>query len=193
MSRALSPLIVNCGNHLSLLFSISLIQQCTHRHSTRRPSNPMATHEIPAWEAPPVAAKSSIFRNHFLYAPSFDKVKSFFSRKSASDIQTLDKGVPVEGVPSSRKYCGLSRRTCIILLLVSIALVALIIGLAVGLTRKSYVPNITTFIPKIPGLFWGTLLSYLLLITTVYSTNPSFSQIKSARFAATIQYRYFYR
>jgi hypothetical protein len=153
----------------------------------------MATHEIPAWEAPPVAAKSSIFRNHFLSAPSFDKAKSFFSRKSASDIQTFDKGVPVEGVPSSRKYCGLSHRTCIILLLVSIALVALIIGLAAGLTRKSYVPNITTFIPKIPGLFWGTLLSYLPLITTVYSTNPSFSQIKSARSAATIQYRYFYR
>ncbi|PSS25032.1 hypothetical protein M430DRAFT_15779 [Amorphotheca resinae ATCC 22711] len=125
----------------------------------------MATHEIPAWEAPPVAAKSSIFRNHFLYAPSFDKVKSFFSRKSASDIQTLDKGVPVEGVPSSRKYCGLSRRTCIILLLVSIALVALIIGLAVGLTRKSSKAQDLP-LPSNTGIFTGDL--------TYYSPGPGY-------------------
>lgn len=41
-------------------------------------------------------------------------------------------------VPAHRKYCGLSRKTaCIVLLVLVIAILALIIGLAVGLSKNS--------------------------------------------------------
>lgn len=41
-------------------------------------------------------------------------------------------------IPAHRKYCGVSRKiACIILLVVSLAVLVLIIGLAAGLSHKS--------------------------------------------------------
>jgi hypothetical protein len=108
---------------------------------------PMASHELPEWEGtgPSPAPKRSIFNNP-TSAP-FDKAKSFFSRKRSS-FQAFDKenavdtSAPSGGLPSSRKYYGLRRRTWIIITVVVVILIALIIGLAVGLHHKSCVLNL---------------------------------------------------
>lgn len=103
----------------------------------------MATHELPDWEGPSTAPKHTVFHNPISITP-IDKAKAFFSRgRDRTSFQAFDKETAVETppattrAPSNRKYCGLGLRIWLIIAIVSVLLLALIIGLAVGLTRKS--------------------------------------------------------
>jgi hypothetical protein len=126
----------------------------------------MATHELPEWEAPPKSTrKSNIWRksNPFLLTPTIDRAHSYFSRKLSRKTSPLatpasDKEVgetPAETATTANeispgpRWCGFPRRICIFILISLIALIALIVGLAVGLGHK-LVPNLNTFIHPEP-------------------------------------------
>ena len=95
------------------------------------------TTEVPEWEtyAPRKneAAPTQQGGGPFIAGP-----KISFREKA---VGALDKRMP-----SHKRYCGMKRRTVLILIALGIllAILALIIGLAVGLTRQKYaLPPIT--------------------------------------------------
>lgn len=104
----------------------------------------MATHELPNWEGT-AAPKRSLFHIPISVSP-IDKAKSLFNRegRDRSSFLAFDKEVAVEGAPNppatktpNRKYCGLGPRIWLFIVIASILLLALIIGLSVGLSNKS--------------------------------------------------------
>lgn len=115
----------------------------------------MATNELPGSEGPSAAApKHSIFRKPLPASP-FSKPKSLLG-EDRSSLQAFDKETAVESFPESppdtvpaavapntRKYFGLRPRIWIIIAVVTVVLLALIIGLAVGLHHKSYALNLS--------------------------------------------------
>ena len=133
----------------------------------------MANHELPEWETTPPTktstSRSSFWNrlsqpfttgNPFLKTPqpAADHKSTFFTKSPRTQTQVFDKetGVPETAAETAttaeeitprgnqRRYCGRSRRTCILISVALILLLALIIGLAAGLSKK-YV-NLNTFI-----------------------------------------------
>jgi hypothetical protein len=136
----------------------------------------MANHELPDWEAPSAnsTSRNSFWqrlsqpfttKNPFLSTPkpSVDHKNTLVGAKSPlTRTQNFDKeaGIPEPAVATSattetlprgnqRRYCGRSRRSLLVIIIVAVVLFALIIGLAVGLSHKSYV-NLNTFINNLP-------------------------------------------
>lgn len=137
----------------------------------------MANHELPEWEAPSstTTPRNSFWQrlsqpftphNPFLSSrrPTLDHKNTFLARKSPlTRTQDFDKetGVPetvrqnttddgeISPQGNQRRYCGRSRRSLLLMIVASVILLALIIGLSVGLSRKSYV-NLNTFIGNNP-------------------------------------------
>lgn len=152
----------------------------------------MATHELPEWEGPDAGAKPSIFRKPLPAAiaiPSaslqIDKAKSMFTRghvRNRSSFHALDKETGVESsiyspnspaAPAPRlsrrsfALSSLTRRTWIIIAVVAACLLALIIGLAVGLSRKASASKAQDLpLPTNGGIFTGDL--------TYYSPGPGY-------------------
>jgi hypothetical protein len=107
----------------------------------------MLSHELPDWEGPSGAPKRPLFHKPISISP-IDKAKTFLGhRRDRSSFQAFDKETAVEAsspattkAPSNRKFFGLAPRIWLIIGIVSVLLLALIIGLAVGLShKKSYV------------------------------------------------------
>ena len=123
----------------------------------------MANHELPEWEAPSAdsTARSSFWRrlvnnrNPFLTTPkpSIDHKHSPVGTTSPARTQNFDKesGLPTPANAAAegdlmiktrgeqRRICGIRRRTFLLLVLAAVLVLALIIGLAVGLSRHKYV------------------------------------------------------
>lgn len=105
----------------------------------------MTTHELPEWETPTAPRKRPILgtSSPLISALSFDRVKALFNRKHTSSTQEFDKEATAETIATpGRKRWRPSRRVGIIITVVAVLLIALIIGLAVGLRNKSSVPNL---------------------------------------------------
>ncbi|KAG0652697.1 hypothetical protein D0Z07_0738 [Hyphodiscus hymeniophilus] len=137
----------------------------------------MANHELPAWEAPSADStpRNSFWRrltqpfntkNPFLTIsePSVDHKPTFAGTQNPfTRTQNFDKesGVSEPAAATSttanelksrgtqRRILGRSRRSVIICAVAAVLLLALIIGLAVGLSRHKYV-NLNTFINHSP-------------------------------------------
>lgn len=133
----------------------------------------MPSHELPDWEGPSPAPKRSVFHIPISISP-IDKTKSFLGHKrDRSSFQAFDKETAVEATspattrgPSSRKYCGLGPRILLVIAVTSVLLLALIIGLAVGLTHKKSSKAQDLPLPSNTGIFTGDL--------TYYSPGPGY-------------------
>jgi hypothetical protein len=125
----------------------------------------MATHELPEWEAPSLDEKKPSFFNkqNLFSAPSSNKKLSAFSKASPmATFSSKERGEsPEETVTTARRtfsdrwiphWCsfGRSRKTCLGSIVALIVLIALIIGLSVGLTHHKPYVGLNTFISANP-------------------------------------------
>jgi hypothetical protein len=137
----------------------------------------MANHELPEWEntpSTPATQRGSFWqrlsqpftsKNPFLSTPqpTVDHKNTLYGTKSPlTRTQNFDKetgaaeptaetSTTTEISPrgNGRRYCGHRPRSILLIILAAVLLLALIIGLAVGLSHKSYV-GLNTFINNLP-------------------------------------------
>lgn len=114
--------------------------------------------ELPAWETPASRGTNYNRANPFSNITTYFQ-QPFWSRKrvpvegisvagpAEKHQRDLDHSEEVQLRPGARRrYCGYRKRTCIFFGVMIVLLLALIIGLSVGLVRKGYV-NLNTFHP----------------------------------------------
>jgi len=153
----------------------------------------MANHELPEWEAP--TTKTSTTPNSFWNRlsqpfttgnpflktprPTIVHKNTLFTKSPRTQTQAFDKetGVPETAAETAttaeeitqrgnqRRYCGRSRRSCILIIVALVLLLALIIGLLAGLSKKKSSAKDLP-LPTNSGIFTGDL--------TYYSPGPGY-------------------
>ena len=100
---------------------------------------PVATSHAQSGDAPKVAEvdTAAVQPQHTVFAPENEHKQ--ISNTNGPKPLRLRVHEMIENIfPSHRRYCGLSRRwACIVVLVVFLALLALILGLAIGLSLRN--------------------------------------------------------